>query len=223
MNITKRELKQIILEEFDKEMQIQEMMDLDPSMVAGGVAALGGLWYMIKAMKDSVEAGRTKEADEYMADIHRIMAEKGLEVPPPSSSGSSPRGPKSARLSRQLADLKAKRGRPRLAAPEEELGADIAPYDSEPEPESAAGIDIDPRDLERYIKIVNTVRSEMGFRDKSFASASPKEKRSMTNRIKDAASRLISKYGQENLDMAMAGQEGLYERKRIKVKRKRKR
>ena len=204
LNLTKQELKQIILEEFDKEMQIQEMIDLDPSMIAGGVAALGSLWYMIKAMKDSVEAGRTKEADEYMADIHRIMAKHGLKVPPSPGKGSSPR---SAETARQLADLKAQRRFKSLPEPGMEPESDMPLLG----PEDDAEVDIDPKDLNRYVSIVNTIRSNAGLNHKTFKSAPKRVKMSIARQIQKVAASLIAKYGKENLDIALEDSANIYE------------
>lgn len=188
---------------------INEMMDIDPTMVAGAMAGLGSLWYMIKAMKDSVEAGRSKEAAEYMADIHRIMAKNGLKVPPSPSGGPSP---KRADAMRQLADLKAKRQFKRLPEPEPEpepeMDSDIPMI---ADMDAAMPVEIDSKDLKRYTNIVNTVRNNAGLRGSNFDAAPPQIQSVVNSTIEKIAKNLINKYGKKNLDRAMAATGGIYE------------
>ena len=179
-----------------EEKQINEMMDIDPTMVAGAMAGLGSLWYMISSMKDAVEAGRQKEADEYMADIHRIMAKNGLKVPSTPSGGVDP---KRAQAMRQLADLKAKRkAKPKPAQPE--LGM----------PKLAPPEDISPKELARYTAIVNKVRNNFGLRDSDFDAAPPQIKNKIESSIQQIAKSLIKKHGKEKLDMAMKAGGDIY-------------
>ena len=175
---------------------INEMMDIDPTMIAGGAAALGSLYYMISSMKDAVEAGRKKEANEYMADIRRIMAKSGLKMPSTSPQGSDP---KRAAAERELARMKAARGTSGGGAVSDiPLLADPVPAT---DVEASSGIK--PEDLRRYINIVNTVRSNSGLNHASYQTAPRNVKRKIADNIKNIAASLIQKYGKENLDQAM--------------------